>query len=32
MIWVLQKARNELSAALLSDEDVDEKIIIEIQA
>ena len=32
MIWVIQKARSELSAALLSDVDSDEKIIIEIQA
>uniref|UniRef100_T1DEC8 Putative plasma membrane protein n=1 Tax=Psorophora albipes TaxID=869069 RepID=T1DEC8_9DIPT len=30
MVWVIQKARTELSAALLSDMDSDEKILIEI--
>lgn len=32
MVWVIQKARTELSAALLSDMDSDEKILIEIEA
>lgn len=34
MIWVIQKARLELSAALLAttDADSDEKILIEIEA
>jgi hypothetical protein len=30
MIWVLQKARNELSAALLTNLEGDEKLLIEI--
>ncbi|XP_055627275.1 transmembrane protein 64 [Toxorhynchites rutilus septentrionalis] len=32
MVWVIQKARTELSVALLSDMDSDEKIIIEVEA
>ncbi|EAT48284.1 AAEL000649-PA [Aedes aegypti] len=32
MVWVIQKARTELSAALLSDMDSDEKILIEVEA
>ncbi|XP_055538890.1 transmembrane protein 64 [Wyeomyia smithii] len=32
MVWVIQKARTELSAALLSDMESDEKILIEIEA
>jgi hypothetical protein len=30
MIWVLQKARHELSAALLTNMEADEKLLIEI--
>ncbi|XP_062712543.1 transmembrane protein 64 [Aedes albopictus] len=32
MVWVIQKARTELSAALLSDMESDEKILIEVEA
>jgi hypothetical protein len=30
MIWVVQKARSELSAVLLADMEVDEKLIIQV--
>lgn len=30
MIWVVQKARSELSAAILADLEVDERLLIEV--
>jgi len=32
MVWVVQKARTELSTALLSDMGVDHKLLVEIEA
>lgn len=32
MLWIVHKARNELSAALLTDMDVDEKLLVEVDS